>query len=133
MKILELLYYRYYKFQVKVGNRDVAPFSALLIIGLTLMLFYFSISFILITFIDKEVLELSFLFSKSLSLCLFFIIIFFLYIKLYYRGNYKKIIKEQEMISYHKGKIISILFPLISFMLFNISWILKLLKNQGKL
>ena len=40
MRWLEFLYYKYYKFQVKVGNSDIAPFSAMLIIAATIIILF---------------------------------------------------------------------------------------------
>lgn len=46
MNFIKFLYYKYYKFQVRVGNEDIAPFSAVLIIAFTLMLYYFDLYFL---------------------------------------------------------------------------------------
>src|SRR5690554_1910941 len=59
MKFLEYLYFKYYSFQVRVGNRDVAPFSSMLIIAFTFMLYYFSIFFLGILFIPQGVLNMN--------------------------------------------------------------------------
>ena len=32
MKFIEYLFFNYYHFQVKVGNKDIAPFSSVLIL-----------------------------------------------------------------------------------------------------
>lgn len=134
MKHLELLYYRYYNYQVRLGNRDVAPFSAMLIIAFTIMLYYFSFFFLAITFISKEYMALSTSFFLKFSVVLFFSLIAVFYILLIHKGKYKQIIKSKKKGYGGKGKrsFIAILFLLIGFLLFNLAWILKMLQNQGR-
>ncbi|HMT78656.1 MAG TPA: hypothetical protein PKA44_13140 [Saprospiraceae bacterium] len=133
MKYLEFLYYKYYNSQVKLGNRDVAPFSAMLIIVFTIMLYYFSFFFLTITFIPKEYLGLNTWFFKAFTIVLFFSLIVGFYFLLLHKGKYKQIIKSKEKEYGGKRNFIAILFPLIGFLLFNLGWILKMLQNQGKL
>jgi hypothetical protein len=135
MKHLEYLYYRYYNFQVRVGNRDVAPFSAMLIIAFTIMLYYFSFFFLTITFIPKEYMDLIIPFFKIFSVVLFFSLIVVFYFLLIHKGKYKLIIKSKEKECGEKVNcsFIAILFPLMGFLLFNLGWILKMLQNQGRI
>lgn len=129
MKFLEYLYSRYYDFQVKMGNADVAPFSSMLIISFTFMLYYFSFFFIIIFFIPKWAINLHYF--KYVSLFLFSFLIFSFYFLLVHRGKYKEILKKTKRMK--KSNLIAVLFPLIGFVLFNLGWILKMLQNQGKL
>jgi hypothetical protein len=46
-KLFEYLFYKYYFFQVKVGNQDVAKYTSIIIIAFILN-FYFIISLLLI-------------------------------------------------------------------------------------
>jgi len=133
MRYLEFLYYRYYNSQVRMGNRDVAPFSAMLIIAFTIMLYYFSFFFLTITFIPKEYLVLNTSFFKTFSVVLFFSLIVIFYFLLIHKGKYKQIIKSKEREYGGKRSFTAILFPIIGFLLFNLGWILKMLQNQGKL
>ncbi len=133
MKHLEFLYYRYYNSQVKLGNRDVAPFSAMLIIAFTIMLYYFSFFFLTTTFIPKEYLVLNTSFFKTFTVVLFFSLIVNFYFLLLHKGKYKRIIKTQEKGYDGKRSFMAILFPLFGFLLFNIGWIFKMLQNQGRL
>lgn len=132
MKFLEFLYYRYYKCQVRLGNSDVAPFSAMLIISFTIMLYYFSFFFLTILFIPKDFIVINTSFFKSFSVILFFSFIVVLYFLLIHKGKYKQIIKAKEKEYRGKRSFIAILFPLIGFLLFNLGWILKMLQNQGR-
>lgn len=129
MKFLEYLYSRYYNFQVKMGNGDIAPFSSMLIISFTFMLYYFSFFFLIILFIPKDLLDMQYF--KYISLFLFSASIIYLYLLLVHRRKYKKILRKAETVK--KSSSQAILFPLIGFILFNLSWILKMLQNQGKL
>jgi hypothetical protein len=134
MKYLEFLYYRYYNSQVRLGNRDVASFSAMLIIAFTIMLYYFSFFFLSITFVPKEYMVLNTSFFKYFSVVLFFSLIAVFYFLLIHKGKRKQIIKSKEREYGGKGKLnlLAILFPLIGFLLFNLGWILKMLQNQGR-
>lgn len=129
MKYIEYLYFKYYSFQVKMGNSDVAPFSSMLIIAFTLILYYFSIVFLSLLLIPKGVLNLQLL--LYVSIFLFFLIIIGLYLILVSKGKYKEILKRNEI---YKGtkRLGAVLFPLLAFLLFNLGWILKTLQNQGK-
>jgi hypothetical protein len=133
MKYIEFLYYSYYNFQVRLGNRYVAPFSAMLIIIFTLMLYYFSLIFLSITFIPSEFLALHSLFFKIFTVVFFFSLIIAFYLLLLHKGKYKRIIKSKGFEYGKKWSFIAILFPLIGFLLFNLGWILKMLQNKGQL
>ncbi len=126
---LELLYYRYYKFQVRVGNSDIAPFSAMLIIAAAIMLYYFDFFFVFsIVFPEiapKMSIYITFALFVSIMLCLYLLLI--------NNGKYKTIIKQQETHSVRKDGIVALLFPLIGFILFVGSMFLKVLQNQGRI
>jgi len=112
-----------------MGNADVAPFSSMLIIAFTAMLYYFDFFIILSVLFPRTSPDLSWKFN--LILLLFFIIL--LYFSLVHKGKWKKIIEEQEKEKSNKGKWFAILLPLLAFVLFNLGFILKILQNQGKL
>lgn len=133
MKYLEFLYYRYYNSQVRLGNRDVAPFSAMLIIAFTIMLYFFSFFFIAITIIPKMNLGINSSYFITFSVGLFSFLIVGLYLLLIHKGKYKQIIKSMGREYDGKRSYIAILLPIVGFLLFNLGWILKMLQNQGKL
>lgn len=128
MKYIEYLYFKYYRFQVRMGNKDVAPFSSMLIIVFSFMLYYFSIIFLSLLFIPKDVLNMKPL--AYVSIILFFTLIIWFYMLLVRKGKYKEILKRNEGYK-DKKRLGAILFPLIAFLLFNLAWILKMLQNQG--
>lgn len=130
MKFFEYLYCKYYSFQVRVGNQDVASFSSMLIIVFTLMLYYFSIFFLGILFVPKGVLNMEVF--KYISILLFFFLLIWFYILLVHKRKYKGIFKKYEKELKGKKRLGAILFPLIAFLLFNLGWVLKMLQNQGR-
>lgn len=129
MKFIEYLYCKYYSFQVRVGNADVAPFSSMLIISFTFLLYYFAVFFLSILIIPKGIINMEYF--KYFSIFLFFYLIVHLYFLLLFKGKYKEILKRNY--AKDKSSLIAILFPLFAFLLFNLSWILKMFQNQGKL
>lgn len=130
---MRYLYYKYYIFQVKMGNSDVAPFSAMLIIAFTIMLYYFSLFFLIITIVPKDFLGLNTYFFITFSMVLLLFLIICLYFLLVHNGKYKGIIKSYEARGDTMHNFGAIIFPLFAFLLFNLSWILKMLQNQGAL
>ena len=133
MRFLNQLYVKYYNFQVKIGNADVAPYSSMLIIALTIMLYYFSAFFFFITLFPIESFEKDLKFFMYFSFSFFFLMLIVQYFQFLYKRRYKKILMWHEMNSAKTKSYSAVLFPLIAFILFNLSWILKLLQNQGNL
>ncbi len=133
MKFIGYLYYKYYIFQVKMGNSDVAPFSAMLIIAFTIMLYYFSLFFLIITIVPKDLLGLNTDFFLAFSIALLLFLIIGLYFLFVHNEKYKGIIKSYETGNDNRRSFAAIIFPLFAFILFNLSWILKMLQNQGAL
>ncbi|MDB4582938.1 hypothetical protein N9164_07295 [Draconibacterium sp.] len=130
MKFLEYLYVKYYSFQVRVGNSDVAPFSSMLVIAFTFMLYYLSIFFLGTLFIPKGAIDMNIF--KYVSIFLFFFLIIWFYLILVHKGKYKSILKKYKKELTGRKRLVAILFPLIAFLLFNLGWILKMLQNQGR-
>jgi len=127
MKYLKFLFYRYYHFQVRMGNADVAPFSSMLIIAFIAMLYIFDFFILFSVLFPAESPNLSW----NFCLMLLVLLIVLLYLSLVHNGKWEKIIKEQEKIK--EKKWLSIILPILAFLLFNLGFILKILQNQGKL
>lgn len=127
MRILEYLFCKYHAFQVRIGNRDIAPFGAILIIVFSAVLYIISLlmllNFVFLIYIPK-VNVVAYLIALGL-------IIGVIYFLLVHKGKYKDIMKKNE--ETNKSSLGAILFPLIAFVLFTLGWILKMLQNQGKL
>jgi hypothetical protein len=129
MNFLEYLYSKYYYFQERVGNADIAPFSAMMIILLIFITYYFVLFFLTILFIPKGVLNIEYFKYLSLFLLLYFFIQS--YFLLFYKRRYKKILKRND--SKKKSNLGAILFPLIAFVLLILTMFLKVLQNNGEL
>ena len=127
MNFLEYLYSKYYYFQERVGNADIAPFSAMMIILLIFITYYFVLFFLTILFIPKGVLNIEYFKYLSLFLLLYFFIQS--YFLLFYKRRYKKILKRND--SKKKSNLGAILFPLIAFVLLILTMFLKVLQNNG--
>lgn len=132
-KQIELLFYNYYKFQILVGNRDVAPFFAVSLITFISMTYYASIMLISTIIFPQKSLIINDDFIKYSIFLLLIIIFILLYYQFLYKKKYKNKIIELEVSKEKKNKIFVIFFPIVGFLLFNLGWILKMLQNQGKL
>lgn len=133
MNYLDFLYYKYYISQVKIGNRDIAPFSAMLIIVFTVMLYYFDFFFLVIILIPKEQVVINPSYFMTISFLLFFSLIIVFYFLWLHKGKYKQILSSKEKEFSGKSSFSAVLFPIIGFLLFNLGWILKMLQNQANL
>ena len=129
MEFFKFLYYRYYNSQVRLGNADVAPFSAMLIIAFTMMLYLFDLFTLISVLFPHTAPNLSWKFSFAILGS----IILFLYIVLIFKGKYRQVIKEQENQFKNKRSLVAILFPLIAFALFITVFVVKILQNQGRI
>lgn len=127
MKFLEYLYCKYYNFQVRMGNADVAPFSSMLIIAFVCMLYYFDFFIFLSVILPKSSPNL--LWELNATILLSIIALF--YFLLVYKGKYKEVLKRSDVVK--KSSLWAILFPLIAFILLNVGFILKILQNRGEL
>lgn len=132
MNFIKFLYYKYFRFQEKVGNQDIAPFSAMLIVSFTLILYYFDLILLLILFTPNGTLNYNFL--KYFSFAFFLSVTIVLYFILVNKKKYKTIISNQKKNGADdRSNLIPILFPLLAVIIFNLGWILKMLQNRGEL
>ena len=126
--VFELLYFKYYEFQQRVGHSDIAPFTAALIIGFTLMVYCADLLFILMIFTK---LDIGFIFDK-LYMPLFFVINIVVVLIFIYKGRYNKILSRYKSISAKQGNLVAILFPTLAGLFLILSMYLKMLQNQGR-
>lgn len=124
---LNYLYCKYYIFQVCVGNNDIAKYSALLIITITLNLYILFIFLCANILFDVEFPKI----SKIAFITIFLLMFLSFYFLLVYKKRYEKILNNQKIRD--KSNVFAIVFPLLGFILFNVGWILKLLQNQGRI
>ncbi|MBK9292181.1 MAG: hypothetical protein IPM52_11225 [Bacteroidetes bacterium] len=127
MRTLEYLYCKYYAFQARIGHRDIAPFSAMLIIVFSTFLYIISLFMLLNFMFGIHVPKV----NAAVYLVVFCFMLVVFYFLLVHKGKYKEVLKRSD--ATNKSSLGAILFPLIAFILFNAGWILKMLQNQGKL
>ena len=131
MKFLEYLFFKYYYFQVKVGDGDIAEYSAILFISM------------IIEFIYADILGAYFFFvpsSKNYSMpgvnaivAIFFLSSVLLYFLLVHKRKYVRILEENEERWKGKKNIGAILFAVLPFVVFFAELYIKMLMNQGRL
>ena len=127
---LDYIYYRFYRFQIAVGNATVAvPFAFLFMLFLILTNL-FSISYILYGLFGLELLARNGIIKTfSISILLLFLN-FFLFI---YRKRYKKIIKTYQKDTKHeirRGNLLVILYVVFTFILIGVGFYLMILRNN---
>lgn len=116
MKIIEYLFFKYYHFQVKVGNDNIAPFSANLIICVIFELIYEDILLFCLRFIPY--------FSNSplppwyCSLLVYVFVFICLYFFTIYKSKYKTILTSYEKEWKNKKNLGAVLFAVIPIIIF---------------
>lgn len=128
MRYLEYLYYKFIRFQERVGNADIAPFTGLLFLIFISILYIFFVTTIISLLFPKIKININPLSCAIMLPILLFIIYFYL---LVYNNKYKEIINKNK--NKNQTNIFAWLFVIIGFILINLGWILKMLQNQGKL
>lgn len=128
MRFLEYLFFKYYYFQVRVGNEDIAPFSAIVFIGF------------IMNFIVADVICFYFFFIPSASshtlpgpyslLYVLAVVILVLCFIFLYKKKYKKVLKIHENEWKGKKNIGAILFAVIPFLLFFAELFISIKINQ---
>lgn len=130
MRFLEYLFFKYYYFQVKVGNADIAEYTSIIFISM------------IIEFIYLDILSLSLFFplSKNHSepgvnviIAIFFLSSVLLYFLLVHKRKYVRILEENEERWKGKKNIGAILFAVLPFVVFFAELYIKMLMNQGRL
>ena len=124
---IEYLYYKYYFFQVRMGNGDIAKYSPLVIIAGVVNLYLLFIFMVFNLFFDVGLPQV----SKVTFIILFFLFLLFLYMLLVHGDKQNEIIHNDKFNK--RSNLLAILFPLIGFIIFNVGWILKMLQNQGRI
>jgi hypothetical protein len=131
MRFLEYLFFKYYYFQVKVGNAIIAEYTAIILISM------------IIEFIYLDILSTYFFFfpsSKNYSgpgiqsiIILFILSIILLYFLLVHKHKYVKILENNKAKWKGKKTLGAVLFAVFPFVVFFFELYIKMLMNQGKL
>ncbi len=123
---LDYLFCKYYWFQVRVGNSDLALFMTILSMTLITFLYLVSIAMIFLFFIIPTKANINPWFGV-----IFIVIIFFIfYMKFLYHKKYNDLINNEKLVK--KSNFPAILISFFAFILINACWILKMLQNQGR-
>ena len=130
MRFLDYLFFKYYNWQVKVGNDYMPTFYAVLFITFCLFLYFLDIVMSLdyFFFVNNTTILSKWYFIAFVLVLL--VIEFCLFV---YNGRGKKIMEEHKEEWTGKKNLGAILFPIIAFIWLNVNWIVKMLMNQGKL
>jgi len=132
MKILRYSFYRFYQLMNKVGNGDVAEYSAILLMSLLAfinILSLLSLSDIILNF--KVDISQS---PKLISLMLLFGLVILFYFLFVRKDRHLEIAKEYENETSKKkiiGNILALSYILMSFVLLMLCFYLMIQKNRG--
>lgn len=115
MRFLEYLFFKFYSFQVKVGNEDIAPFSSVLIISVVFGFIYHDIVLFCYRFIP-------FFSDKPLPpwyvfLLVFLIVFIIMYPLVFNKKKYVSILIAHEKEWKGKNNLGVILFVVVPFVL----------------
>ena len=131
MRFLEYLFFKYYYFQLKVGNAIIAEYTSIIFISM------------IIEFIYLDILSTYFFFfpsSKNYSgpgiqsiIILFILSFILLYFLLVHKHKYERILEENEDRWKGKKNLGAVLFAVFPFVVFFFELYIKMLMNQGKL
>ena len=129
MNFLTYLYYKYYRFQVRVGNGDIALFTSFVFMEFLALLYYWGIQFLILFFIPNSKEWNGFYVEVGIVL-LAGILLLWCWMQVWRGKRYKKIIEYYEKIS-PKSSGIAIMVAIGSPLLYLIGGALMLLRNNG--
>ncbi len=131
MNFLTYLFYKYYRFQVRVGNGDIALFSSVIFILVLAMFYYWSIqSFVYVIFPSSKLWVSSYVGVGAVVLDITLFLWYWL--RVWRRKRYKKIIKYYEEVS-PKSSWGAILIAIFALLLYGTGFLLMFLRNNGVL
>lgn len=125
------LFFNYYHFQVRIGNPEIAPLMSSLFISFIMILYYFAGFFFLIIFFPKESFQSNIEIFKILTFIFISLLIITFPTFYLYKKRYQAVLTRYSK-NQHEGRMTSIVFFIVAFILFNAGWILKMLQNQGR-
>lgn len=131
MRFLEYLFFKYYNWQIKVGNGDIPSFMSVFCITFSLFLYGLNLTMVYGYFIASQVgtVEL----SEYLFVILTTVVFLILYLLLVSNGRDLAIMEKHKEEWTGKKNLGAILFPIIAFIWFNANNIIKILMNRGVL
>lgn len=130
MRFLEYLFFKYYYWQIKVGNGDMPTFMSIFSITVLMELYFIDIIafyFYFIAPIGTSFIKISVL---AVMFILFFILLYFLF---GYHGKGNVILDKHQDEWKGKKNLGAILFPITAFVIFVGENYIKMLMNRGVL
>ena len=125
------LFYQYFKWQVKVGNEDEAPFFSFL--SIYLISFFITTSFLLWSLLVSDFNIFSTYFNQYAYYSILLLIASYYYFMFLYKKKYIEIMNKGHLYGNMRLRVIAIALPIISFIFMNLGWILKMFQNRGDL
>jgi hypothetical protein len=132
MRFLDYLFFKYYHFQKRVGNGDIAPLMSVLFICFVLEFYYLCIygTYYLFFSSAKPPSWISSSYAIITVNVVNFVVLYFLFL---FRKRYKKVLKNHETEWKGKKNIGAIIFAVCPFAVFFVGLYIKMLMNQGKI
>ena len=127
MRFLEYLFFKYYNWQVRVGNGDMPIFATAVSIAFTLMLYCADIVMTYLSFNSSASYHL----SKYLFVGVFIVSLIVLYVFFTFKGRGERIMEEHKEEWTGKKNLWAVLFPAIAIVWFIISLFIKAMMNSG--
>lgn len=129
MNFLTYLYYKYYRFQVRVGNGDIALFTSIMFIIVCALFYYWSIqSFVYVIFPNIELCNKIYLLIGAIILSCGLLL--WCWLRVWRKKRYKEIIKYYEKVS-PKSSWRAILVAVFSLLFYGFGFLLMILRNNG--
>ena len=129
MLFLEYLFFKYYNWQVKVGNDNMPSLMSVMFIAFCTEFYVFDIVMFIDFFISEKRINIPLSFFLLLTLIVFIV----LYFILVYNGKDELIMEKHKEEWTGEKNWGAILFPSIMFIWFNVNGIVRLLMNQGRI
>lgn len=130
MRFLEYLFFKYYNWQIKVGNGDMSSFLSVLFISFSFTLYFVDIIMFYFFFLASNG---DFLNNKYLFIIVFILFFFILYFLLVTNGKDIRIMEKYKKEWTGNKHLGAILFPFIAFIILNIEIFIKIKMNRGAL
>lgn len=128
MRFLEYLFFKYFNWQIKVGNGEMPSFFAVFFIAFVFTLYLIDIILLYYFFVAPA---REFIRNKFVFVIIFFSLFIVFYYLLAAKGKDFWIMETHKEEWTKKKNMGAILFPIIAFVLFNIEVYLKIQVNNG--
>lgn len=128
MSFLEYLFFKYYNWQIKVGNGDMPSFMAVFFISFSFTLYAADIMMEYFFFLSPND---GFINNKYIFIIIFVLLFFVLYFFLVTKEKDIVIIEKHKQEWMGKNQLGAVLFPVIAFAVMIIEVFIKIQMNRG--